>query len=177
MSDETKQKDFGTICLNWWKVLTNKDIGQSRADLAQLKRANLVADALVIRSVHDLNKSLADGGYNMRRYPDRLALITMTLAQIKETDRLRLAQIMGLGERKPLSELRFDRLIRVQDPVELAVQLRRALAVVGHRANVARLSQDLFHWNDKTRADWCFDYYGASSVTTETDQSSKENST
>ena len=172
MSDETKQKDFGTICLNWWRVLTNKDIGRSRADLARLKRVNLVADALVIHSVHDLNKSLADEGCDMRRCPDKLALITVALAQIKESNNLRLAQIMGQGNQKLLSEIRFDRLIRIQEPAELAVQLRRALAVVGHRANVARLAQDLFYWNDKTRAAWCFDYYGASSATTETDQPS-----
>ena len=177
MSDMNERKDFGTVCLGWWQVLTDRNIGRSRADLARLKRASVEADALVIRSVHDLNKHLSSSGFDMRWQPDILALVAMTLAHVKETSKYRLAQIMGQGDPKPLSELRFDRLIRQQDPVKLSAQLRRALAVVGHNANVARLAQDLFYWNDKTRADWCFDYYEASAAISETDAPTEETST
>jgi CRISPR system Cascade subunit CasB len=78
---------------------------------------------------------------------------------------------MGQGDPKPLSPLRFDRLIRSTDPEALTTQMRRALAVVGHRANVAQLAQDLRWWNDATRARWCFDYYGASFAAPDADTS------
>ena len=177
MSDMNERKDFGAVCLGWWQVLNDRSIGRSRADLARLKRASVETDALAIRSVHDLNQRLSSNGFDMRWQPDKLALVAMTLAYVKESSKSRLAQIMGQGNPKQLSELRFDRLIRMQNPAELTVQLRRALAVVGHSANVARLAQDLFYWNEKTRADWCFDYYGASAAISETDISTEETST
>lgn len=173
MSTDTSG-DFGTICLGWWRLITDRNIGRSRADLARLKRSGGVVDALAIKAVHDLNRKLAAAGHDMRHSPDRLALIALTLAQVKEHTGARLAQRMGHGEPKPLSEIRFDRLIRTHDPTELATQLRRALAVVGQEANVARLAQDLRWWCDATRASWCFDYYGASHAAPETEQMSEE---
>lgn len=167
--------DFGAICLKWWRGLTDKNIGRSRTDLARLKRAGGAVDTLAIRSVHDLNRRLAATEHDLRQVPDRLALIALTLAQVKEHTGTRLAQRMGRGEPKPLSEIRFDRLIRTHDTAELATQLRRALAVVGHEANVARLAQDLRWWTDDTRAVWCFDYYGAPQAAPETEKTSEEN--
>ena len=37
----------------------------------------------------------------------------------------------------------------------------RALRLVKGGANVRKLATDLYWWNDRTRADWCFDYHGA----------------
>ena len=160
------REDFGTICLGWWRGLTDKRIGRSRADLARLRRAGGAVDVVAIRAVHDLNRRLAASGYDLRQKPDRLVLVSRTLACVKEHTGERLAQRMGktkgTGNSKALSEVRFDRLIHTLEPTELATQLRRALAVVEQRANVARLAQDLRWWTDTTRAQWCFDYYGAS---------------
>ncbi len=175
-----KSGDFGTICLGWWRGLTDPSIGRSRADLARLKRAGGAVDVLAIRAVHELNRALAAAGHDMRSAPDRLALIAQVLAQVKEHTGQRLAQRMGQGDPKPLSEIRFDRLIRTRDLTkpeelaELATQLRRALAVVGPAANVARLAQDLRWWTDATRASWCFDYYGASQAAPTTEDMSEE---
>lgn len=96
------------------------------------------------------------------------------MAQVKEHTGAQLAQLMGQGEPKALSPIGFDRLIRTHDPTELAVQLRRSLAVVGQGANVARLAQDLRWWTDATRARWCFDYYGASQAAPDAEQKSEE---
>ena len=167
-------EDFGGICLGWWRWLTDKNIGRSRSDLARLKRAGGEVDTLAIRAVHDLNLQLAAAGYGLRQQPGRLVLITGTLAQVKEHTGVRLAQHMGAGDPKALSEIRFDRLIRTHNPAELATQLRRALAVVEHRANVARLARDLLYWGDATRAAWCFDYYGASHAAPESVRTSEE---
>ena len=166
--------DFGTVCLGWWRMLTDKNIGSSRSNLAQLRRAGSTVDALAIRAAHDLNRRLAAAGHNLQQRPERLALIVKTLAHVKEHTGERLAQGLGKGEPKALSELRFDRLIRTHDPAELAMQLRRALAAVGPGANVAQLARDLRWWDDSTRAAWCFDYYGASLASPENANNSKE---
>ena len=173
MSDD-KQLDVGAICLGWWAYLTNREIGRSRADLARLKRAPNMAEALAIKAVHELNAKLAAGGYDLRHRPERLALIAMTLAQVKETTDARLAHRMGKEETKPLSEIRFDVLIRTKGSADLVAPLRRALAATGQTANVAALARDLFYWNDSTRAAWCFDYYGASDAAPEADKNPEE---
>lgn len=157
MSDNS----FETVCLGWWGQLTNREIGQSRADLARLKRAASPLEALSLATVHDLNRRLAVVGADMRHQPERLALIARVLAHVDSHASPTLAQRFGAGDPKPLSPLRFDRLIRTQDPEDLTAQLRRALAVAGHVANVAQLARDLRWWSDTTRTQWCFDYYGA----------------
>ena len=167
-------EDFGSICYKWWRGLTDKNIGRSRSELARLKRAGGEVDTLSIRAVHDLNHQLAAAGYDLRRRPERLVLITSTLAHVKEHTGMRLAQRLGAGEPKALSEIRFDRLIRTQNPAELVTQLRRALPVVEQRANVARLAQDLCYWGDTARAAWCFDYYGASHAAPDSMRTSEE---
>lgn len=167
-------EDFGTICFGWWRVLTDKNIGRSRSELARLKRAEGEVDTLAIRAVHDLNRQLSAAGHDLRRWPERLVLVASTLAQVKEHTGERLAQRMGAGDPKALSEIRFDRLIRTHNPADLATQLRRGLAVVEQRANVARLARDLRFWGDATRAAWCFDYYGASQAAPESVRTSEE---
>ncbi len=152
---------FESACLAWWGQVTNREIGRSRADLARLKRAASPLDALSLSTVHDLNRRLAAVGADLRLQPERLALIARVLAHVDIHDRATLAEGMGQGDPKPFSALRFDRLIRTTDSEALTTQLRRALAVVGHRANVAQLARDLRWWDDATRARWCFDYHGA----------------
>lgn len=156
------QTEIGAVAYGWWAHLTNPEIGQSRAALAQLRRASAPIDALMLPAVHDLNRRLTKAGFGLRGQPEKLALIAMVLAQVKTSTPARLAQQMGRGDPKVLSPMRFDRLMRLDDPQELAQQLRRALPVVGHGANVGALAQDLLWWTDSTRARWCFDYYGAS---------------
>ena len=176
MSDD-KRSDVGTICLGWWGHLTNKEIGRSRSDLARLKRASGAAEALAIKAVHELNTKLTAEDFGLRSRPEQLALIAMTLAQVKEHTAWRLARNMGRGDPKPLSEIRFDSLIRTQLTAELSTSLRRALHATGQVANVAALAQDLFYWNDSTRARWCFDYYGAHDAAPNADKNHKETET
>lgn len=158
---EKDNTEFGQVCWGWWAQLTNRDIGRSRADLARLRRVSTPVEAVMIPAVQDLHRRLLAIGHDLSRDVDRLALIALTLAHVKTGSGPRLAQRMGQGEPKALSPLRFDRLIRSTDPAGLTTQLRRALAVVGHGADVAALARDLRWWTDTTRARWCFDYYGA----------------
>lgn len=166
--------ELGGICLGWWRELTNKEIGRSRADLARLRRAHGPAEALAIRAVHRLNTRLAAAGHDLRQRPERLALIAMTLAQVKEPTAASLASRMGRGEPKALSEIRFTALIQTRDAEDLSTPLRRALMATGQAANVARLASDLYRWNDRTRAAWCFDYYGAPDAAPEADLTFEE---
>lgn len=60
-----------------------------------------------------------------------------------------------------LSEIRFRRLLLAAPGEELLIMIIRVLAQVDGRANIARLAQDVFWWNDNTRERWAFEYYAA----------------
>ncbi len=160
MSDHPALPDVNNVTYEWWKTALS-DSGPGKAARAKLRRATTPAEILSIAQVHDLYAAL---GRNIS--PDRLALIAATLARVRESDPKPLARLFGQknGETPALSEMRFQTLIRTTDPVALLTPLRRALAVVGNRANISRLACDLYYWGEKIRVKWCFDYYGAPSA-------------
>ncbi len=155
--------DVGNLTYKWWKTALS-DSGSGKAARAKLRRATTSAEILSFAEVHELYAAL---GRNIS--PDRLAVIATTLAHVREGDAKSLAHLFGrkTGESRALSELRFQTLIRTNGPAELITPLRRALAVVGNRANVRRLAQDLYYWGEKVRIKWCFDYYGEPSAAPE----------
>ena len=115
-----------------------------------------------------VTRRLEAAGYGLRHRPDTLALIAMVLARVKEDAGGRLASSFGRmvdADRRLLSELRFQSIVRAREARILARLLRRALPLVQERAEVAPLAQDLFRWTDDTRARWCFEYYGAAAPT------------
>lgn len=165
-------QSFGAVCAAWWAELTNPEIGRSRAERAQLRRATTVAEVLTNAATHRLHRALLRAGHDLRSQPEKLALIVMTLAQVKDSGP-RLALLLGHGDPKVYSTLRFDQLIRLQDPMDLARHLRRALTQVKHVAHVPALAEDLRWWNDATRARWCFEYYGAAEAAPDLNTSEK----
>lgn len=65
------------------------------------------------------------------------------------------------GSRPALSETRFKRVLLASPGEELLTLLIRLLAQIDGRANIARLAQDVWWWNDRTRETWAFEYYAA----------------
>lgn len=164
MSDHPAPPDVDKTAHHWWKIALS-DSGPGKSARAKLRRATSPSEILSIAEVHELYAAL---GRNIS--PDRLALIAATLARVQESDAKPLARLFGLksGETPALSEMRFQNLIRTTDPAALIAPLRRAMAVVGNRANVGHLARDLYYWGEKIRVQWCFDYYGAPSAAPET---------
>jgi len=157
MSNRPTLPDVGKVTYEWWNAALS-DSGSGKAARAKLRRTTTPAEILSIAQVHDLYTAL---GRSIS--PDRLALIAATLARVRESDPKPLARLFGQknGETPALSEMRFQTLIRTTDPAALIAPLRRALAVVGNRANVGHLARDLYYWGENIRVKWCFDYYGA----------------
>lgn len=154
----------GEICKGWWNNCIAAETGGARRARAELRRAAGVTDALGVSATHELNRRLVRAGHDLRQRrdgPDRLALIAVSLAHVREDLGAAVAQRFGAGDPKALSSLRFNALIRAKEPRRLMRPLVRALQVAKGSANVRRLASDLFWWNDKTRANWCFDYHGA----------------
>lgn len=146
----------------------------SRAARARLRRCAEPLDAFAERGAHELldatrEARTADDAY-MPREEEILALAPL-LAWVEEHDGARslpaqLAQTRESGQDRPmLSELRFKRLLSANGP-ELFTELRRALQLIGKRANVLSLAEAACDWNLEHRgADlrrrWAYDYYSS----------------
>jgi CRISPR system Cascade subunit CasB len=168
VTDDTPQ-DIGAVAKRWWRrtIRPDHESGRARAVRAMLRRAESPLDVVVVPEVHDLNHALAAAGRDLTRDADRLALVAVVLANLESDTPDRAAARMGgaHASRAPVSALRFQRLVRTRRPGELMRPLTRALAQIDHAANVRALSRDLLTWGERTRRNWCFDYYGAARPT------------
>lgn len=146
--------DKGAIIARWWAEHIHAETGAARALAARLRRADLTPEVLAHAEVIALAGALG------LRDPKRLALIAQTVAVVKDRGES-LPRAFGAtrNDRKALSELRFQRLLRA-DLDGLRRGLRRALPMVDHRCDVAALGRDLFYWGEDVRTRWCFDYFG-----------------
>ena len=141
----------------WWHAnLGNREHNPTARALAARLRHATGVEALVEPAVHELARALELG--QRGGDADRLIRLATVLAEVREHDDHRLAARLGAAD--ALSRLRFERLIR-SGKDEIATAVRRALPLVERRCNVATLGADLLFWNDRTRARWCFDYFGA----------------
>ena len=162
MSDD--RPSVGDIGMRWWLSAIAADTGHTRKTRAELRRADTPLAALGVSAVHDLNRALNDAGHGLHHRadgPDRLALIAVALAHVKEGRGAAAARGFGAGDPPPLSSIRFNSLIRTKAPRELIRPLVRALKIIGGRTDARKLARDLYWWNERVRTAWCFDYYGA----------------
>ncbi len=148
-------KGTGAIALGWWSTnIGARESSSARALSARLRRAAPVT-VLCEPAVQQLAKNLNYGPAQA----DRLVRLVSLLVEVREHVGTPLASRLG-GIDPILSNLRFQRLMRA-DGDELTAQLRRAIGMADRRCNVAALANDVIHWGDKTRARWCFQYFGA----------------
>lgn len=153
MTGENAEQRPGQIILAWWSAeLGDRKTGAQKALSARLRRGDDVA-VLCQPPVHDLAQKLdlRDGA--------RLARLARILAHVRGYEATHLPRLLGRGDPKTMSPLRFERLVH-SEGADLETAIRRALTMVGHRANVAHLGDAVLFWSDKKRTGWCFDYYG-----------------
>lgn len=172
----------GDIAREWWlerlrpehHPKIGEDTSAARALRARLRRPAAPTAVLAERAVHELAQRLP----SLRRRPYVLIELVRILAAVEgesiggDGPPERLAERLGGTEdgsdRPRLSDIRFQQLIRSDGPV-LGTAVRRALPRVGKTCDVAQLADDLLVWLDddrpergeKTRINWCFDYFGA----------------
>lgn len=168
----------GRALLDWWRQLQGYE-GASLAQLeysgmtrgmpglrAELRHAETDAEVVFCRGYQQLRVALPE------RFRDeyRLPFVARVLAWVKTpTAEASLAASMGRrkseGEETPVvSELRFKRLLRIEDRHDLADLLIRLLPMVDRTANPLTLARDIWYWNDRndqTRKRWANDYYQA----------------
>ncbi|KPN62649.1 CRISPR-associated protein Cse2 (CRISPR_cse2) [Aliiroseovarius crassostreae] len=157
MSDATHSKP-GAIIKVWWhehigERLDGRPSGKALGFAARLRRAGPV-EALAMRPVFDLARALD------LTDPIRVHRIVCVLAHLRGDVAETLAHRLGAGHPPPLSDLRFQRLLRAEGDA-LTTGLIRALPMAGRACNIGALGADLFYWSDRVRTRWIFDYHGA----------------
>lgn len=152
----------GQVILSWWGRRLNSETGAARKARAQLRRATSLSEVLMLDVTHDLQGHLGRD-FSKGDGPRRLALVAVTVAGLDSSVRASLPRRFGEkdGDNPRLSPMRFQRILRAADDWELAIRLRRALPIVGRKANVAGLGADLLRWGEDVRTRWCFDYFDA----------------
>jgi CRISPR system Cascade subunit CasB len=136
--------------------------------LARLRRAATPIDALEEPTVFDFYKKLGFGRDEVERRLPRVAAAAAVLAYIRSDAepgsgyRRRFAEMLGQGERPPMSPLRFKRLLAANEDQDIMIAFRRAVMLVGARnINVGDVAASILDWSERRRMRWAFDYYGA----------------
>jgi CRISPR system Cascade subunit CasB len=168
--------DRGVVIANWWSEhIADRASGRARALAARLRRAEGV-EVLAEPEVHMLAAVL----HLQQRDAARLVRLAQTLAGVRENSAQSLAQWLGGREKddRAMSALRFQRLLRSRED-EFATQVRRALAMVDRKCNVAALGLDLLRWDhpelgDEVRVRWSFGYFSASSARLESNTETQD---
>ncbi len=161
--------------LRWWDWL-RRDLGESRAAAARLRRCASVFDALLLAETHELIKAVRKSG-EKRLAGDadqRLAVLALALAHVKESSAIPFAAALGrtvdgrlpnaeVGERPRLSPARFGALLRAADARDwdgFARALRRAFAILGDSTfHVRGFVSDVLHMSDRTLQRWTYHYW------------------
>jgi len=151
---------LGQTLLRWWQGLDNH-----RGSRAELRRAHDLTAIALTGAYQHLYRTLLAAGWPEDSKPEtsgrneRLAAIAGLLAQVKRSDDRSLPVVMSMGERPPLSELRFRRLLDSPSIKEVFTGLRRALPLVESQANVLELANDLLFWGDSVKKRWAYSYH------------------
>lgn len=150
----------------WWRSLQTREhegrrIRGDRAAVSRLRRAGSIRELCTEPATIVLCRKVACRPEAMGLY----AFVAGVLADVRSDVPQNLPRLLGEPEAHPrFSPLRFRKLIEMTEPDEQLTGFRRALAQVGHQANVRNLAATLLDWNAPTRADqrrqrWLYEYY------------------
>lgn len=158
----------------WWKSLQPGEDGRFRGDratLARLRRVSSIMEAAADPATAELFRKL---GFEQRFAEGELpraALIAAVLAHVRDDSKEKLARAIGTprggeGTTALVSPLRLKRMIAAREGDELLIAFRRAIAIMGHAANVRDVARQLLLWTDDRTADsartrFTFEYHNA----------------
>lgn len=130
---------------SWWR-----DLDDDRGGRAALRRASSATEVMLVPAYHALLRALRDAG---QRLPEsrftKLAVIAGIAARIRDTATESLGSELGgaRSDKAAMSPLRLRRLLACNDIDELYPQLRRAVSLLGERANLSELAATVWHWS------------------------------
>lgn len=156
----TEGTPIGRALLAWWSDLENDKGGR-----AELRRASSVFEALMCPAFQRLQRRLVAISPEMFGKPyqlDRLAMACALMAHVREHSEQSLPKAMSnrskSGERNPVSELRFKRLLESHDDEALFTGLRRVLPLIDRKVDVLSLVNSVLYWGNAVKRTWAYEY-------------------
>ncbi|WP_061250254.1 type I-E CRISPR-associated protein Cse2/CasB [Leptospira alstonii] len=155
--DKNKYKE---IIIDWWN-----DLNLQTGDRAALRKCSNALDTLRIPYTHRLISALRRVGFDF--FPDKIGAIAGLLSHIQEDNPISFAGNMAQkeGERPVVNEIRFRRILEYSDILSEELFYQNMIRIVKNlkkKANLLDLSLSLYYWNQKTKKDWAYAYYGTS---------------
>jgi len=147
---ETRQ-----IFLEWWE-----NLDESRGKRAELRRCHNINEVAFTPSFHSLRKELS----RFRINQEALAAIAGVLSHVKsnDTNSSLPAQMATpkLGSKKAaVSDLRFRRLLTIEDRNELFITMIRIVRLLDGCVNIFDLAKSIYFWNEYTKKQLAYEYY------------------
>lgn len=140
--------------LRWFEGLE-----QTRGQRAELRRCHDLHEVGFCQGYYNLRFALANDGLSFR--DDQAALAAAALSHVRTHqptaeryttgDLARRLAGSSPGEKPPMSELRFRRLITCDTPQEVFPLLIRAMSMIDGALDVNALARDLLCWSDDLR--------------------------
>lgn len=170
----------------WWKSLQpSDDNGQrgDRATLARLKRASSILEVMSEPAAAELYRRI--GFKHASTDLPRAALVAAVLAHVRKDDEKHTPFARAIGaprggedSQQLVTPLRFKRLVAARDPDDLLIAFRRAVAILGDKANVFDLARTILAFTDPidnradiARTQVAFAYHGAADYAPQSDAS------
>lgn len=137
---------------NWWRDLSPKE-------KAELRRSDGAVQVVFNPAYHRLLNELRGEGYGIDQ--DKLAIVAGLSGHVRENHRKKVAIQLGegLGEKEKAKNLRFRRLLEIQEPDELYLPLIRIIHLLRNSVDLLDLADSVYWWNERTRKHWARDYY------------------
>jgi CRISPR system Cascade subunit CasB len=161
------------LLTTWWQQLEH-----DKGERAALRRAASLTEVMLSPAYMRLLRTLRGGDYAISNHNlplAKIAAIAGLAARIKKPTSVGLATSMGTpkpgGSSPTLSELRLRRILACDDIEELYTLLRRALALLDDRANLADLAATVWNWSRldekhpyDPRRRLAYDYYATAPI-------------
>ncbi len=150
------------VLRRWWSSLDD-----DRGTRAELRRCATTLQVMEVAGFHHLRARLLPVGLasskreDAERAASQLAVVTALLAHLEEAGDHKPALAFSTGaspgDPPPVSPLRFRQVLQARTPDELLLRLRRVLPLA-RGLDPIQLAVDAFHWSDRIRKQWVFDY-------------------
>lgn len=147
--------------MKWWHSLEN-----DRAARAELRRCGTLLDVMLTPAFQTARQRLIAAGFDDAHEPlrTRFAAVVALAAHLKETGKLPPAEAFSIGDRPPVSPLRFRQILAATDDNERFRRIRRVLPLASNMS-LTLLASDVLDWNDRIRKQWIYTYHWPTKAT------------
>jgi len=154
---------------SWWKELDN-----ARADRAALRQCHNPREVAFTPAFHRLKMRLEPFGSMSPDHVDRLAIVAGVLSHVTENkpdafekniqrsfavQMARPPQKWGRGDKACVSDLKFRKLLKIEEPDTLYTTMIRCVRSFSGSVDIASLAHGISWWNEQTKKEWAYAYY------------------